>query len=145
MKETYQVIISAVDGSENSRKSFHRALQIAKAVETKLILVSIVDTSKSSSGIRYGIDIVEEEMKEISAKLNDFVKEAEEEYNFTDIEVLVQQGYPKSTLVGTIIPHYNADLIVMGASGYNAIERVLIGSISEFVTRNADCDVLVVR
>ena len=145
MRESYQVIISAVDGSENSRKSFRRALQITKANETKLILVSIVDSSKSSSGIRYGIDLVEEEMEEISAKLDNFVKEAKEEYEFTDIEVFVQKGYPKSTLVDTIIPHFNADLIVMGASGYNAIERVLIGSISEYVTRNATCDVLIVR
>jgi len=145
MKEAYKVIVSAVDGSENSRKSFLRAVQIAKSNNTKLILVSIIDSSKSSSGIRYGIDIVADEMEEIKETLEDFVKDAEETYEFSDIEIVVQQGYPKSSLVEDVIPYYNADLIVMGASGYNAFERVLIGSISEYVTRNAQCDVLIVR
>ena len=34
---------------------------------------------------------------------------------------------------------------MIGATGLNAVERLLIGSVTEFVTRNAPCDVLVVR
>ncbi|WP_143464497.1 universal stress protein, partial [Lactobacillus taiwanensis] len=37
------------------------------------------------------------------------------------------------------------DLIILGATGLNAVERLLIGSITEYVTRTAACDVLVVR
>ena len=32
-----------------------------------------------------------------------------------------------------------------GATGLNAVERFLIGSVSEHITRHARCDVLVVR
>ncbi|EPC76844.1 Putative universal stress protein, partial [Lacticaseibacillus paracasei subsp. paracasei Lpp71] len=39
----------------------------------------------------------------------------------------------------------NIDLIMIGATGLNAVERLLIGSVTEYVTRNALCDVLVVR
>ena len=39
----------------------------------------------------------------------------------------------------------NADLIMIGATGLNAVERILIGSVTEYVTRTAICDVLVVR
>ena len=38
-----------------------------------------------------------------------------------------------------------ADLIVVGASGAGAVERLLLGSVSESVVRNADRPVLVVR
>ena len=38
-----------------------------------------------------------------------------------------------------------ADLIVCGATGLNAVERFLIGSVSESIVRSAKCDVLVVR
>ncbi|RKJ47427.1 universal stress protein, partial [Butyricicoccus sp. 1XD8-22] len=38
-----------------------------------------------------------------------------------------------------------ADLIVCGATGLNAVERFLIGSVSEAIVRSAKCDVLVVR
>ncbi len=34
---------------------------------------------------------------------------------------------------------------MIGATGLNAVERLLIGSVTEYVTRTAVCDVLVVR
>ena len=34
---------------------------------------------------------------------------------------------------------------MLGATGLNAVERLFIGSVSEYVIRNATCDVLVVR
>ena len=38
-----------------------------------------------------------------------------------------------------------ADLIICGATGLNAVERFLIGSVSENIVRSAKCDVLVIR
>ena len=37
------------------------------------------------------------------------------------------------------------DLIMLGATGLNAVERLFIGSVSEYVIRHAICDVLIVR
>ena len=34
---------------------------------------------------------------------------------------------------------------MIGATGLNAVERILIGSVTEFVTRTAVCDVMVIR
>ena len=38
-----------------------------------------------------------------------------------------------------------ADFIICGATGFNAVERFLIGSVSENIVRSAKCDVLVIR
>ncbi len=38
-----------------------------------------------------------------------------------------------------------ADVIVVGSHGRGAIERLLLGSVSEQVVRHAPCPVLVVR
>ena len=38
-----------------------------------------------------------------------------------------------------------ADLIVMGTVGMSAVERVLLGSVSDHVSRQAPCPVLLVR
>lgn len=145
MTTVYKNIISAVDGSDNSRKSFLKAVEVARNNECKLILVSVIDTSKNAAGVRYGVDLIEQATKDITKKLNEFIAESESKYGFTNIEILIQQGYPKSALVDVIIPHYNADLIVVGASGFNALERILIGSISEHISRYAPCDVLIVK
>ena len=34
---------------------------------------------------------------------------------------------------------------MLGATGLNAVERLFIGSVSEYVIRHAICDVLIVR
>jgi nucleotide-binding universal stress UspA family protein len=34
---------------------------------------------------------------------------------------------------------------MLGATGLNAMERILIGSVSSYVARHAECDVLIVR
>lgn len=39
----------------------------------------------------------------------------------------------------------DADLIVLGAKGHSAVERILLGSVSDFVATHASCSVLVVR
>lgn len=39
----------------------------------------------------------------------------------------------------------SADLIIVGARGHSAVDRILLGSTSDFVATHADCSVLVVR
>lgn len=39
----------------------------------------------------------------------------------------------------------DADLIVLGARGHSAVDRILLGSVSDFVATEAKCSVLVVR
>ncbi len=38
-----------------------------------------------------------------------------------------------------------ADLMLLGATGLNAFERLLIGSSSEYIMRHATIDLLIVR
>ncbi len=38
-----------------------------------------------------------------------------------------------------------ADLIVLGAKGHSAVNRILLGSVSDFVATHAECSVVVVR
>lgn len=40
---------------------------------------------------------------------------------------------------------WNADLIVLGSHGRSGIPRLLLGSVAEFVARNAGCSVEIVR
>ena len=40
---------------------------------------------------------------------------------------------------------YHVDLIVVGQTGMNVVERWMMGSVSEHIIRHAPCDVLIVR
>ena len=62
-----------------------------------------------------------------------------------DSHYSIEFGSPK-TIIGHDFPKkHNIDLIVVGATGLNAVERLLIGSVTEYVTRTSKCDVLVCR
>ena len=53
-------------------------------------------------------------------------------------------GSPDSRIVETA-EDMSADLIVIGSHGYNAWERLLLGSVSNSVVHHAPCSVLVAR
>ena len=61
------------------------------------------------------------------------------------LETVLEFGNPKSKISKEIAPNNKVDLIMCGATGLNAVERFLIGSVSEHIIRYAKCDVLVVR
>lgn len=53
-------------------------------------------------------------------------------------------GSPESKIVETAA-RMKADLIIVGSHGYNRLERILLGSISDSVVHHAPCSVMVIR
>jgi nucleotide-binding universal stress UspA family protein len=63
---------------------------------------------------------------------------------FTKEEIVIAEGRPAETLLEVI--HEKAiDLAVLGSRGRGAMQRLLLGSTSEEVLREAPCSVLIVR
>ena len=62
-----------------------------------------------------------------------------------DIDIHVRFGEPKTVISQEFIEEYENDLIMIGSTGMNAVTRLLVGSVSEYVTRNARTDVIIVR
>lgn len=54
------------------------------------------------------------------------------------------QGLPGQAIV-TVANEINADLIVMGTQGRRGVSRLLLGSVAEYVMRNAKCSVVTVK
>jgi nucleotide-binding universal stress UspA family protein len=59
-------------------------------------------------------------------------------------EEMIVKGKPAEAIVDTA-EKAGVDLIVIGSLGMSAIERALIGSVSDKVMRHAKCPVLLVR
>lgn len=57
---------------------------------------------------------------------------------------LVEQGDIRLKIIDAAA-EWEADLIVVGSHGRTAIHRMLLGSVSEYVARNARCSVEIVR
>ena len=143
-KFEYYNIIAAVDGSEASDKAFKKAVDIAKRNEARLIITTVVDSRTFATVEAYDRTLADRAENHAHNLIEDYVKEATEA-GLINIVESIEYGSPKVKIAKDIAKTYKADLIICGATGLNAVERFLIGSVSESITRYAPCDVLVVR
>jgi len=144
MKIDYENIIVAVDGSEAANKAFERALSIAKQRNARLIITNVIDTRTIATAEAYDRTLSEQAENYANELINRYIKQAEEAGIHNYVKT-IEYGSPKVKIAKEVAKTYEADLIICGATGMNAVERFLMGSVSESITKYAKCDVLVVR
>jgi nucleotide-binding universal stress UspA family protein len=81
--------------------------------------------------INQGMTVLEE-LKKRGAKEN------------VKVTTMLEAGNPYEAVLNAA-DRVKADTIVVGTSGKTAIDRVLIGSVSEYIVRNSKCTVIVVK
>ncbi|PAV30379.1 universal stress protein UspA [Virgibacillus profundi] len=140
----YKNIVVAVDGSKASEKAFEKSLNIAKRNNARLILSHVVDSRTFATAEAYDRTLAERAESYAKELLDTYVDNAKLA-GVEDLVRCVEYGSPKVKIAKDIAKDFDADLIICGATGMNAVERFLIGSVSESITRYANCDVLVVR
>lgn len=144
MSLTYSNILVAVDGSKEAEKAFKKAVDIAKRNDASMILTHVIDTRTFATVEAYDRTILERAEEYAEELLKDYKEEAEEA-GVKKVELHIEYGSPKVKIAKDVAPKFDTDLIICGATGLNAVERFFIGSVSEHITRYAECDVLVVR
>jgi len=145
MANNYKNIVVAVDGSKEAEYAFRKALDVSRRNEgSTLHLVNVIDTRSFAAIEAYDRSIAERAQKHAEDLLNSYKKQAEE-LGLTNVEIVIEYGSPKTIITRELSNVVNADLIICGATGLNAVERFLIGSVSEAIVRSAKCDVLVIR
>lgn len=144
MYHEYSRILVPVDGSDEARLAYNKAIEVAKRHKARIFLAHIIDTRSLQTPTGFEGDFTDEIQKQTEALFNDYIAYANEN-EFFNIETIIEYGSPKM-FISKELPHlHNIDLIMIGATGLNAVERLFIGSVSEYVIRNASCDVMVVR
>ncbi|MBR7553886.1 universal stress protein [Allobacillus sp. GCM10007491] len=144
MLKDYENILVAVDGSKNGEKAFNKACRIAKNVDARLVIAHVVDYRTFATIEHYSQTI----LPEVERVGKELLKEYEEKATQLGVEqvtTVLEFGSPRQKIPKTIAKKYEIDLILTGATGLNAVERVMLGSVSEAITRTAPCDVLIVR
>lgn len=144
MDAHYKNIIVAIDGSDASKKAFERAIIIAKKSEAKLFITHVIDSRAFSTPQAYDRALIERETEYVKEFMQEYLEEANEA-GLTNIQKYLDYGSPRVKIAKDIAKKVEADLIICGATGLNAVERFLIGSVSESIVRYSPCDVLVVR
>ena len=144
MFHEYAKILVPVDGSGEARLAFHKAVEVAKRNNAQLVLCHVIDTRALQTPTGFDGNFSEEIRQQTENLFTEYVNYAQER-EFKNIETLIEYGSPKQLIAKTIPQEHDIDLIMIGATGLNAVERLFIGSVSEYVIRTAQCDVMVVR
>ncbi|WP_313891579.1 universal stress protein [Psychrobacillus sp.] len=140
----YKQILVAVDGSKEAELAFKKSVSIAARNHATLNLINVIDTRSFAAIEAYDRSIAERAQVFAEDLLAGYQKEALAG-GVENVNVIVDYGSPKTMISKDIAKKIEADLIICGATGLNAVERFLIGSVSEYIVRSAACDVLVVR
>lgn len=140
----YQKILIAVDGSDQAEKAFKKAANVALRNKATLYIAHIIDMRAFQSVTSFDDEMAERATAVAKNTLTDYENYAKK-LGVEDIKTVIEYGAPKTLIAKQLPTQYEIDLVMMGATGLNAVERLLIGSVSEYVIRHAPCDVLVVR
>jgi len=136
----YKKIAVAIDFSKQSLKALDRAITIAVDNGATLLLVNVVDTKTFGSIAAYDLKYAAQLKVESETELDQLKKQALEQ-GVPAVETLVAEGSPKEIL--TNLPEIG--LIICGETGYNQVERLMLGSVAERIVRYSKYDVLIVR
>ncbi|MHC1567792.1 MAG: universal stress protein [Candidatus Syntropharchaeia archaeon] len=138
----YRKILVPHDGSIISGKAVKHAASLAKVVGSKITLINVIDIpyiSQLSEGFSINIEELERESRSILKSAENAVKD-----EGVSVSTISVKGRPWEEIVKEA-EKGGYDLIIMGSHGKGVIDRMLMGSTAEKVSRHAPCPVTIVR
>lgn len=142
--ELFQKIVLATDGSEYSANVVKYAIELAKISEAKIYAIYVVDTGVFTS---IPMDVAWTNMYELlKQEGNVATNQVESEAMAANIEVesITVEGHPAEEII-KLAEDKSADIIVMGTLGKSGLDRFLLGSVAEKVSRTSRIPVMIVR
>ena len=145
-------VLLATDGSKASSAAVEALERLRLDDRDQIRVISVVDMAVPSAIDIYGGYLPDTSELEKAARANaaKVLSESEERLRAfyperpPQISTELLFGTPESRIVETA-EEMKADMIILGSHGYNAWERLLLGSVSNSVVHHAPCSVLVVR
>ena len=132
----YNQIMVPVDGSLPSIDAFKKAVHIVKRNQAKLHMVTVIESTRDTEETDY--------QKRNKAELLNALENYAERENVT-ITKDIRMGNAKQIIAEDLVKEWDIDLIIMGATGKGRVAKMVLGSVTNHVTRYTSCDVLIVR
>lgn len=143
MVEQYKNILVAVDGSEQSYDALREAIETAQANDSQLKILYVLNDKLANIPVHLDTMTLYKSVQEHSDYVVDQVQGylKDREVNF---EIVRLTGSPKREIIN-YSKENNIDLIVLGSTGLDAIDRFIIGSTTQYIVNHASCNVMVVK
>ncbi|MBM7633659.1 universal stress protein [Geomicrobium sediminis] len=140
----YQNILVCLDSeNEPTFHAYNEAISFARNESATLYLCSIINTKAYGAMSRYDKNLV----PQVKQMATDYLSHLHQKATTAGVnaKLIVDTGLPVQKIVKSVVPRYNIDLIIHGATGGNKIEKALEGSISKGLIKKSQVDCLVVK
>lgn len=151
MAQEYKRVLVAIDGSKGADAALRTAIEVTKRNDhTHLDVLRVLDLNSLEYG-GAGIALDGQKIYEIEQANEDYMLKLKDkivaEYNLDAdrVSVHLRFGNPKAVITQDFQPEYGNDLIVVGSTGKNFVQRMIVGSVASYVIRTAKCDVLMAK
>ena len=141
----YKRIFAALDGASTQRAVMERAIALAEEEHAELTFGHVIDSVPyEASGVDFELLCNEGKIR-IETDLADLLEKARNNADIPSVQLIVRAGRITDTLQKQLIEPTEPDLVICGARGLSNIKYAILGSISTFLVRSCECDVLIVK
>ena len=145
MNEGYSKVFVSLDGTEQQDFVLARAIKVAANNGAKLYIGHVIDSTALESAGSYPVDLINGLEEAFRNSIAEQVEEAQANPDIAGVEIIVRAGRIRETLKDEMLDVIQPDLVMCGARGLSSIKYALLGSISTFLLRSTECDILVVK
>ena len=133
-------IMVCIDGSDKSRYALEKAVSFFKSQNPGIMLLLVAEEPLDAS--MENEEVFEQWRKECHDILNETAKEVTQ--HGLEVDAILATGDPRSMIMEAINTK-SPDMVVMAKRGKGSVKNMLLGSVTTFVVRQADCPVLTVK
>jgi len=140
----YNKILAALDDGDTRLAVARRALSIAHDNNAEIVLAHVINNSTLELAGLNGEKIAERCKQSIEESLGRQLARARKDECIPSVEVRVKPGRIEEAL-GELAKEVSPDLVICGVRGLSNVKYAFVGSVSTYLVRHMECDVLVVR
>jgi len=148
----YKKILLATDGSEHANNAAKKAIEFQKIWDSEVVIIHSIKDNRIPSELYPNIDVLyakysslEEVYKDAGTKLLNKTKRMFGDRQSSVETRLIEKEAPED-YIRRIVEEEKFDLVVLGSRGqHSKVKKVLLGSVSSKVSKNAPCDVLIIK
>lgn len=145
MTSAYQKIFVSLDGTEMQTQVLARACEIAASSGAELYIGHVIDSTPMQAAGTYPATLIPSLEKAWKDSIEADIEAARKMEGIKSISVEAKAGRVRETLMDDFVNEIKPDLVICGARGLSNIKYAILGSISTFLVRSCDCDVLIVK
>lgn len=141
-----QRVLAATDGSEGADRAILVAVEVAKAINGRLLILTVSTDEFTDEQIRSIESAGMTEGNALEAISRGILKRAEEcarEAGARSVETRLAVGDPATKIIDAV-RRDNVDMLVVGRRGRGRLEGLILGSVSQKLAALAPCIVTIV-